>query len=74
MRFFRRAQAVSCQELVELLTEYLESALPKRKQKAVAAHLDHCGNCAAYLDQLRTTIELTGQLREEDVASQLFTW
>src|SRR5262245_45664162 len=67
MSWFRRRTDVSCQELVELLTDYLETALPKRQQRAVAAHLGECGNCAAYLDQFRATIALTGELREEDV-------
>jgi len=58
---------LSCQELVELLTEYLEGALPPRRQRAVAAHLVKCADCAAYLEQMSVTIALTGRLREDDV-------
>lgn len=66
MSVFARRE-LSCQELIELLTDYLEGALTERRRRAVAAHLDHCGNCHAYLEQMRTTIALTGRLREDDV-------
>ena len=68
---FRRRTAVSCQQLVELLTDYLEGALPRRRERAVKAHLEECGDCSAYLEQFRTTIALTGRLREEDVPPEI---
>lgn len=58
---------LSCQELIELLTDYLDGALSARRHAAVEAHLGMCGNCRAYLEQMRTTIALTGRLREDDV-------
>jgi predicted anti-sigma-YlaC factor YlaD len=56
------ADAVICQELVELATEYLEGVLDDRDLRLVEAHLDACDGCRAYLDQLRATIRLTGTL------------
>jgi anti-sigma factor RsiW len=58
---------LSCQELVELVTDYLEDALVPRRRRAVEAHLAACADCTAYLEQMRITIALTGQLREEDI-------
>jgi anti-sigma factor RsiW len=53
---------VSCQELVELLTDYLEGALTPDEVAAVDRHLALCDGCAAYLDQLRMTIGALGSV------------
>jgi anti-sigma factor RsiW len=58
---------MSCQDLVELVTEYLEDALAPEDRVAVEAHLADCDGCTAYLEQMRTTIRLTGALTEEHV-------
>jgi anti-sigma factor RsiW len=55
-------EALSCQELVELVTDYLEDALPSEERTRFEAHLAECGNCQQYLHQMRRTIELTGTL------------
>jgi len=59
--------ALTCQELVELVTDYFEGALPRRDRKRFEAHIAACAHCSLYLEQLRQTIALTGTLREEDV-------
>ncbi|MBX0326217.1 zf-HC2 domain-containing protein [Oscillochloris sp. ZM17-4] len=51
-----------CQDLVELVTLHLEGGLGDRDRARFAAHLDACEGCRAYLDQMRRTIWLTGQL------------
>lgn len=51
---------VACRELVELVTEYLEGALPAEEVAAIEAHLDECPGCRAYLDQMRATIAVLG--------------
>ena len=61
---------MTCVELVELVTEYLEGPLPPEQRTRFEAHLDECPGCANYLDQMRRTIELTGRLREDDVLPQ----
>jgi anti-sigma factor RsiW len=58
---------MNCQDLVELVTEYLEDALAPEDRAAVEAHLADCDGCTAYLEQMRTTIRLTGALTEEQV-------
>lgn len=60
-------QALSCQELVELVTDYLEEALPSEERERFERHLAECGNCQVYLAQMRTTIELTGELTPESL-------
>lgn len=61
------ARELSCQELVELVTDYLEGALPELERARFEEHVGGCGGCAAYVDQMRETIRLTGRLGVEDV-------
>lgn len=60
-----------CRRVVEILTDYLEGALGVEDRVALEQHLLLCGPCAIYLEQLRSTIELTGLLREEDVPPEV---
>jgi anti-sigma factor RsiW len=49
---------LSCQELVELVTDYLECALPAEQRARFDAHLSECPGCERYLEQMRATIAL----------------
>ncbi len=51
-----------CDELVEVLTEYLEGTLAARDRARLDAHLGVCDDCREYLDQFRATIELAGRV------------
>ena len=53
---------MSCKELVELVTEYLEGTLPAHDVARFDTHIERCEGCADYLDQMRTTISLSGRL------------
>ena len=55
-------EQLSCQELVELVTDYLEGALSAEETARFEDHIGRCAGCAAYLEQIRQTIELTGEL------------
>ena len=63
---FRR-QPLACQELVELITDYLEDALPRAQRRSFEAHIARCEHCAEYLEQMRTTILLSGRLQTHDL-------
>jgi anti-sigma factor RsiW len=56
---------LTCQELVELVTEYLDDALAPADRERFEAHLDDCEGCRRYVAQLRRTIAVVGELREE---------
>ncbi len=58
---------IACRTLVELVTEYLEGALPDDERERLERHLATCDGCARYLAQVRTTIRLTGVLTEEEI-------
>jgi anti-sigma factor RsiW len=62
-----RAPRLRCREVVELLSDYLEDGLAPRVRARVAAHLQTCPGCAAYLAQLQTTIGALARLREDDI-------
>ena len=62
--------ALTCQQLVELVTEYLEGTLGPEGKQRFEAHLAPCAACTTYLAQMRQTIAMTGQLREADLAPQ----
>jgi anti-sigma factor RsiW len=53
---------MNCRELVELVTAYLDGALPADVRAAFEAHLAECPGCAAYLEQMRTTIRILAGL------------
>ncbi len=58
---------LSCQELVELMTDYLEDRLATDDRRRFEEHLSSCDGCAVYIEQMRSTIALTGRLREDDL-------
>ena len=60
-------EQLSCQELVELVTDYLEDALPAQERDRFETHLRACAGCRAYLEQMRKTIELAGGVSVEPI-------
>jgi predicted anti-sigma-YlaC factor YlaD len=65
-----RRKDIVCQQAVELVTDYLEGALSRRDQRRFEAHLRACSNCAAYLEQIRMTIDLTGGIEPDDLTPE----
>jgi anti-sigma factor RsiW len=61
------ADHITCQEVVELVTDYLERALPPEEASLFEQHLNFCEGCAVYVEQMRATVEAVGAVREEDV-------
>jgi anti-sigma factor RsiW len=61
---------LTCKELVELVTGYLEEALPPVDRERFEVHLATCRGCQNYLAQMRQTIRLVGRLNEEDIVPQ----
>lgn len=63
---------LTCQEVVEIVTDYLEDALSAEDRERFDQHLTGCDGCTRYLEQMRETIRLSGMLTEEQVpAAQL---
>jgi predicted anti-sigma-YlaC factor YlaD len=62
---------VSCSEVVELVTEYLERSLSAHDAALVEQHLNFCEGCMWYVDQIRTTIETVGRIEPDDVPPEI---
>ena len=56
---------LTCQELVELVTDYLDDALTAAARARFEAHIVDCPYCDIYLDQMQRTIRLVGGIRPE---------
>jgi anti-sigma factor RsiW len=59
---------ITCKELVELVTEYLDGALPAEDHAFFAQHIAGCDGCAVYVDQIRLTIAAAGKVTENSIA------
>jgi len=67
--WFRRDLA--CQQAVELVTDYLEGALPRSQRRRFEAHLAGCPDCPEYLVQMRAVIALAGTITPDDLTPHM---
>jgi anti-sigma factor RsiW len=65
------ARDLTCAEIVELVTEYLEGGLTAADRQRFEEHIGFCDSCLTYLDQMRQTIDAVGGLCEEDLSPEL---
>ena len=64
---------LTCAELVELVTEYVEGGLDERDRERFEEHLVFCRACTNYFEQMRVTVEITGRLTEDDLSVEAQT-
>jgi anti-sigma factor RsiW len=60
---------LSCQEIVELVTDYIEGVMPSEERRRFEHHLTYCPGCVTYVEQIRETIRLTGETPREETLS-----
>ena len=65
------SEELTCAELVELVTDYLEDGLDTRDRERFEEHLMFCDGCDNYFEQIRRTVAVSGRLREEDLPGVL---
>ncbi|MGH2906581.1 MAG: zf-HC2 domain-containing protein [Solirubrobacterales bacterium] len=58
---------ITCKELVELVTMYLEGALAADDRRMFEEHLGICGACVTYVEQIRQTIIVAGRVTEDTI-------
>lgn len=63
-------RALTCQELVELVTEYLEGALSPLDRARFDEHLSSCAGCQSHLQQMGVTIAALGKLKEDSISPE----
>lgn len=61
---------LTCQELVELVTDYLEEALPLEERTRFELHLNYCESCRTYVRQMRQVLASAGRLEEESMSPE----
>jgi anti-sigma factor RsiW len=61
---------MTCRELVELVTDYFEGALPADESARFEQHIDGCAWCARYVDQMRVTIAVVGRIDEQSISGE----
>lgn len=62
---------ITCRELVEVVTDFLEGAMPADERDVVERHLAMCTWCQTYLDQMQHTLTVVGRLREDEVPAAM---
>lgn len=70
MRRLFRPAGLSCQQVVELVTDYLEGRLSRRDRRRFEQHLSACDGCTAYVEQMRITLRALGSLEEKDISKR----
>lgn len=60
-----------CRELVEVITDYLEDALPASDRLRFEAHLAECDACRDYVEQFEQTIALSGRIEPEQLPQDM---
>jgi anti-sigma factor RsiW len=60
-------RTLTCRELTEVVTDYLECALPPEDRARFDAHLELCEGCVNYVAQMRQTIRAVGELDAGEV-------
>ncbi len=60
-----------CKEIVDLLADYLDGALPPETAKSLKAHLDGCSPCVAFVNTYRGTVDVVRRLRDVEIPPEL---
>lgn len=68
-----RRRTVVCREAVEMVTDYLEGALPAGARRRLDAHLADCPHCTEYFAQIRRTIDAVGRVEPADLSPAAMT-
>jgi anti-sigma factor RsiW len=62
--------ALACQQVVELITDYLEGSLGWRDRRRFEKHLLACDACGRYIDQMRETLDLLGTVPLDTLSAE----
>jgi anti-sigma factor RsiW len=65
-----QTEEMACNELVEVVSDYLDGTLPEDDRLRFESHLEECPYCVEYVKQFQETIAATGELTPEAIASE----
>jgi len=60
---------ITCQEFVEMVTDYLEHSLLPEVRKQFERHAENCHGCDTYFDQIQQTVGMLHQIADEPVSA-----
>jgi predicted anti-sigma-YlaC factor YlaD len=60
----------TCKEIVDLAAEYVEGAMTPSQMARFELHLNFCEGCTTFIDQIRATATMAGQLTEEQIPEE----
>ena len=61
------SQPMTCQELAQLVTDYLDGAMPADERGSFERHLSLCPACVRFVDQMRQTVATLGRVPAESI-------
>ena len=61
---------LTCGELVELVTDYLEGALDEETTERFERHVAFCPGCETYLNQMKETATILGEIPVETLSEE----
>jgi anti-sigma factor RsiW len=61
----------NCDEVIQLLTDYVDGELEPGAQSQLDLHFKGCRSCEGFLKTFKTTVELTGSFRCEDIPEEV---
>jgi anti-sigma factor RsiW len=67
----RSRRDLTCQQAVQLVTDYLEGALPRSQRRRFESHLAGCPDCPEYLAQMRALVALAGTITPDDLTPRM---
>jgi anti-sigma factor RsiW len=70
MSTIENTQPLTCRELVELVTDYLEGRLPDAERERFDRHIAGCDGCTTYVEQMRITLRALGRIPEESITAE----
>lgn len=62
---------LTCRDIVQLMTDYLEDSMPTETRLGFERHLAICPACRGFLAQMRETVRLSGAITEESLSPEL---
>jgi hypothetical protein len=65
------SERITCQELTELVNDYVEGALGAHEMALFEQHLNFCDGCDWYVDQIHVTVTAVGRIEETDIPLQV---
>jgi anti-sigma factor RsiW len=66
----RLPDQLTCKQIVEVVTDYVEGRLAVDERTRFEHHLVYCEGCRRYVDQMRATIRAAGAVREESLPEE----